>query len=245
VADQRGVPPVIVGSQTTQEITLKYASRDDETMVYEEKRDLYDINKPITIEPPEEAMEMPSLPTPLAEQPGDTIETASLDSLDSLDSYRLDWSVQVQMSAGGGMNMSYTMEWVREPPASHLVMSLGGSPFGEYTWIGDTIWAKTGDTWIQATEEDAEDAFDQLEEVTTPDSDMVLVGEETVNGVHCKHYVYDLGDMMHKEIWVADQSDLPPVVIRGMFRMETTQMVTEAEGNVYDINTPITIEPPK
>jgi len=52
VADQRGVPPVIVGSQTTQEITLKYASRDDETMVYEEKRDLYDINTPITIEPP-------------------------------------------------------------------------------------------------------------------------------------------------------------------------------------------------
>jgi hypothetical protein len=52
VADQRGVPPVIVGSQTTQEITFKYASRDDETMVYEEKRDLYDINTPITIEPP-------------------------------------------------------------------------------------------------------------------------------------------------------------------------------------------------
>jgi hypothetical protein len=30
-----------------------------------------------------------------------------------------------------------------------------------------------------------------------------------------------------------------------MFRMKTTQMVTEAEGNVYDINTPITIELPK
>jgi hypothetical protein len=250
VADQWGVPPVIVGSQTTQEITLKYASRDDETMVYEEKRDLYDINKPITIEPPEGAMEMPSLPTPssgeqptpLAGQPGATIETASLDSLDS---YRLDWSIQMQMSGGGGMNMSYTMEWVREPPARHLVMSLEGSPFGEYTWIGDTVWAKMGDTWIQATGEDAEDVFDQLGDIMEPDSDMVLAGEETVNGIHCKHYVYDLGDTMHKEIWAADQSDLPPVVIRGMFRMETSQMVTEAEGNVYDINTPITIEPPK
>ena len=250
VADQRGLPPVIVRSQTTQELTFQYASRDDETMVYEEERELYDINTPITIEPPEGAMEMPSLPTPSpgeqatppAEQPGASVEVASLDDLDS---YRLDWSVQMQMSAGGGTKMSYTMEWVREPPARHLVMSIGGGPFGEYTWIGDTIWAKMGDTWMQATEEDAADAFDQLGEVMTPDSDMVLAGEETVNGVRCKHYVYDFGDMMHKEIWVADQSDLPPIVIRGMFRMETTQMVTEAEGNVYDINTPITIEPPK
>ena len=250
VADQRGLPPVIIRSQTTQEMTLKYASGNDETMVYEEERDLYDINKPITIEPPEGAMEMPSLPTPSpgeqatpqAEQPGASVEVASLDDLDS---YRLDWSVQMQMSAGGEMEMSYTMEWVREPPARRLVMSIGGGPFGEYTWIGDTVWAKMGDTWIQATEEDAADAFDQLGDVMTPDSDMVLVGEETVNGVHCKHYVCDFGDMMHKEIWVADQSDLPSVAIRGMFRMKTTQMITEAEGNVYDINTPITIETPK
>jgi hypothetical protein len=250
VADQRGVPPVIVGSQTTQEITLKYASRDDETMVYEEVRDLYDINKPITIEPPEEAMEMPSLPTPsageqptpLAEQPGAPVEVVSLDSLDS---YRLDWSVQIEMAAGG-MEQTYTLEWVKEPPSRRLIMgSKGGMLLGEYIMIGDAVWVKLGDTWMQATGEDTEDAFEQLDNIVTPESDMVLVGEETVNGIHCKHYVYDFGEMMHKELWVADQSDLPPVVIRGMFRMETTQMVTEAEGNVYDINTPITIEPPK
>ena len=132
------------------------------------------------------------------------------------------------------------MERVREPPSWHLVTG-----FGEYVRIGDTFWVKAGDTWMQATAEDTEDAFDQLGDIMEPDSDMVLVGEETVNGVHCKHYVYDFEELMHKEIWVADQSDLPPVVIRGMFRMETSQMVTEAEGNVYDINTPITIEPPK
>jgi len=245
VADQGSLPPVIVWSQTTQELTLRYASRDDETMVYEEERELYDINTPITIKPPEDAMEMPSpptpssgeQPTPLVEQPGVSVEVASLDSLDS---YRLDWSVQVQMSAGGGVKLSYTMEWVREPPSGRLVTGLG-----EYVWIGDTFWVKAGDTWMQGTKEETEDAFGQLEDIMEPDSDMVLAGEETVNGVHCQHYVYDLGDTMHKEIWVADQSDLPPVVIRGMFRMETTQMFTEAEGNVYDINTPITIESPK
>jgi len=246
IADQRGLPPVIIRSQTTQEITLKYASRDDETMVYDEERDLYDLNKPMSIEPPEVAMEMPSLPTPspgeqttpLAEQPGASVEVASLDSLDS---YRLDWSVQTEMPATDTvMKIGYEMEWVREPPSVHLTTSLG-----EYIWIGDTFWVKAGNTWMQGTKDAAGDTFDQLGDIMTPDSDMVLVGEETVNGVHCKHYVYDFGDMMHKEIWVADQSDLPPVVIRGMFRMETAQMVTEAEGNVYDINTPITIEPPK
>ena len=238
VADQRGLPPVIVWSQTAQELTFQYASRDDETMVYEEERELYDLNKPITIEPPEEAIEMPSQPTPLAEQPGASVEVASLDSLDS---YRLDWSVQTEMPATDTtMKIGYAMEWVREPPSVHLTTSLG-----EYIWIGDTFWVKAGDTWMQGTKDAAEDTFDQLGDVMTPDSDMVLVGEETVNGVHCKHYIYDFGDMMHKEIWVANQSDLPPIAIRGMFRMETTQMVTEAEGNVYDINTPITIEPPK
>ena len=251
VADQQGVPPVIVRSQTTQEITVKYASRDDETMVYEEERDLYDINEPITIEPPEEAMEMPSLPTPssgeqptpLTEQPSAPVEVVSLDSLES---YRLDWSVQIEMAAGGGMEQTYTLEWVKEPPSRHLIMgSEGGMLVGEYIMIGDAIWAKLGDTWMQATEEDTEDAFEQLDNIVTPESDMVLVGEETVNGIHCKHYVYDLGEMMHKELWVADQSDLPPVVIRGLARLEVGQMVTEVEGDVYDINTPITIEPPK
>jgi len=244
VADQGGLPPVVIRSQTTQKLSFEIASQTAE-VVYREERTLYDINSPITIEPPEGAMEMPTVPSepsgkepaPPAEQPGGPAEVASLDDLDS---YRLDWLVQVQMSAGGGMTMNYKMEWVREPPSGHLVTGLG-----EYIWIGDNFWVKLGDTWMQGTQEDAEDAFDSLGDIMEPDSDMVLAGEETVNGVHCQHYVYDLGDMMHKEIWVADQNDLPPVVIRGMFRMETSQMVTEAEGNVYDINTPITIEPPK
>jgi hypothetical protein len=244
IADQRDLPPVVIRSQTTQELSFEIASQTI-TLVYREERHLYDINEPITIEPPEGAMAIPTVPsepsvkepTPQAEQPGGPAEVASLDDLDS---YRLDWSVQVQMSAGGGVTMNYTLEWVREPPSGHLVTGLG-----EYIWIDDTFWVKVGDTWMQGSQEEAENAFDQLGDIMEPDSDMVLAGEETVNGVHCQHYVYDLGDTMHKEIWVADQSDLPPVVIRGMFRMETSQMVTEAEGNVYDINTPITIEPPK
>jgi len=261
VADERGLPQVIIRSQTVQELTLKYASGKEEAMVYEEKRELYDLNKPIAIEPPQGAMAMPSmptpsgaipttppsseLPTPSGGQPSESIEVADLDSLDS---YRLEMSVQTKMSTGGGMTTGFTMEWVREPPARHLVMGLGESPLGEYIWIDDTVWVKLGDNWVEGTEEDAADALDNVGDVMTPEEDMVLVGEETVNDVRCNHYVYDFevaSQKMHKEVWVANQSDLPPVVIRGLFRMETTQMTIESEANVYDINTPITIEPPQ
>jgi hypothetical protein len=53
VADQRGLPKVIVRSETTQEITIKFAAGKEETMAYDEERELYDINKPVTIEAPE------------------------------------------------------------------------------------------------------------------------------------------------------------------------------------------------
>lgn len=249
VADQSDLPAVIVRSETTQEITLKYASRDDEKMVYEEVRDLYDINTSITIEPPEDAIEMPAMPTQPAGQstespggqPAAPIEVASLDSLDS---YRLDWSIQMTVTNSSAMEMGYTLEWVREPPAGHLIMGTAESPMIEYVWVGDAFWTKVGGTWVQSTEEETADAFSQMEDAMTPEGDMVLVGEETVSGIRCKHYVHDF-TMIHKEIWVADQSDLPPVVIQGRARMESGQMTTNVEALVYDINTPITIEPPQ
>ena len=52
VANERGFPEVIVRSETTQEITLKFASGKEETMAYDEERELYDINTPITIKAP-------------------------------------------------------------------------------------------------------------------------------------------------------------------------------------------------
>ena len=70
VADKRGLPEVIVRSVTTQEMTLKYASDKEETMVYDEDREMYDINERIDIKPPEgQVEEMPSMPTPSADMP--------------------------------------------------------------------------------------------------------------------------------------------------------------------------------
>ena len=80
-----------------------------------------------------------------------------------------------------------------------------------------------------------------------PSDDMVLMGEETMNDVRCNHYVKDIETpySTHEEVWVANQSDLPPVVIRGLNRVEISGMVTTIETNVYDINTPITIKAPQ
>ena len=249
VADERGLPEVILRSQTTQEMTLKFASDKEEKMAYEEERELYDINEPITIEPPSEATEMPGMPSLPGGQPGGPAgEPVEVTDLDSLDSYRLELSLQMKMSTGTAMTTGYAVEWVREPPARRIVWSMGGNPMGELVWIGDAVWIKVGGSWVQGTEQDAAEHLDTMADVMTPEDDMVLAGEETVNGVRCKHYVYDFetgSTSMHKEIWVANEGDLPPVVIRGLFRMETSQMTTESEANVTDINTPITIEAPK
>jgi hypothetical protein len=52
----------------------------------------------------------------------------------------------------------------------------------------------------------------------------------------------------HRELWVADDPSLPKVGIRVLFRMENVQQqgsfVTETEALLYDLNQPITIEPP-
>ena len=94
---------------------------------------------------------------------------------------------------------------------------------------------------------------------------MLLDGEETVNGVHCKRYAVDTdldytldipgGGEMHTtghatgQIWIADQSGIPPIIVRAWMD-EAVVIDGEAshpywEHNITDINGPITIERPE
>lgn len=264
VADESGLPEVIVRSQTTQEVTLKYASGKEETSVYEEDRELYDINEPITIEPPEGAMEMPSMPTPPEGLPTDlpsgevtlptegsgvSVETASLTELDS---YRTEVTHTVN-TGDTAVTVSVTEEWVHEPYARRIFTNVGEDmPAMEYIVVGDSAWMKMGDSWLSIAPEDVEDANEQWTEISSADSEMVPLGEETVNGIHCQHYIFQLdmaSQSVRHEIWVADQSGLPPIVVRAIYwtEIKTGQVtiVNEGEGNVYAINEPITIEPPQ
>ncbi len=253
VADERGLPKIIIRSQTTQEVTLKFASGQERKMVYDENHELYDINEPITIEPPQgQVQEMPAIPTRPAnstppasdEQAGESVVYVELNELDS---YRMEWT----MTAGTGDNETlarYKVEWTKDPPATHLTVDMGRDmPAIEYILVNDTVWMNAGSGWIQVAEEDLKDATSQMGDVIGPDDDMQFVGRETVNGVRCRHYTKEASfqDTSSKlDVWIADQGDLPPVVVRGILRMEggVTRVI---ESNVTDINTPITIKPPK
>jgi hypothetical protein len=232
---------------------------------------------------PVEATPTPVPPTPTPVAKATPIEHIA--TLDTLDSYRLRLMSRVQdEGAPEPFEMIMTMEWVREPPASRTVMSdSDGNVMMEMITIGDITWMKMGDTWMQMPPEQAEpeqefDAEDILADLDM-ETDMTLVGEETVNGVHCKHYTVDtefsiplprpegadelpglaerITGHVQGEVWVADQRGLPPVTIRGRTQTEMTfltptgeptgegTMVIYEERDLYDINEPITIEPPE
>jgi hypothetical protein len=188
---------------------------------------------------------------PVAEGSSGTVEVASLEGLRS---YRADWKTRMQWPNQERMVMQYRLEWTADPPAQHVWVDMGASPFGEAVWIEGKVWVKAGENWIVGGGEDVEQAFEDFARAFETDDDMTLMGEETVNGVHSKHYLYDLADNgqgieMHREIWVADQADLPQVPVRAHLWMEAKStegsLVTEIEANLYDINTPIEITPPE
>jgi hypothetical protein len=220
-------------------------------------------------------------PTSAPESGGGAPEIAGLDALNS---YRLHMTWRGENEDGSeSYEMNILEEWVKEPPARHLAMSTSVAsseerPVLEMIRVGDTTWIKMGETWIQSESPDesamGEGLSNAWEGSLAGDLEgWVLVGEETVNGVHCKHYATDdettitvpdpqgggtVTTHVQGEAWVADQPGLPPVTVRERSQMEGGFFPMplaggEAAGetgtvhwefDVTDINAPITIEPP-
>lgn len=162
-----------------------------------------------------------------------------------------------------------TTEWVKNPPAEHIVMGAT-----EIITIGATTWSKIMGRWLQQDRPEAPQtqATDYLRQI----EDKIVykeAGRETVNGIACKKYTYSgeatvtitEGPMKgtisvrgQGEAWVADQSSLPPVIVRNYGETETKILGTPVAGmktgdlnlamsmemDLYDINQPITIQPP-
>ena len=92
------------------------------------------------------------------------------------------------------------IEWVREPEARHTVSTHSGMiPDMESIEIGDTMWLKMGDDWMQipsgpsgeeaaAQQEFQLDFEDMLKSL---ESDMTPAGTETVDNIHCQKYTFD------------------------------------------------------
>jgi len=220
-----------------------------------------------------------STPKPGGEQPqtspGSDEDAPTIADLDKLNSYRSRTIVRVETQDGKKVHeMTFTIEQVREPPAMHMVMTTSDEGVGmEFIIIGEKAWMNVGGNWMEtSSDQTPADMTEGLSPYTLDVSDMKRVGKEKVNGVHCIHYVTEDEETtipdpegggtvkvkIKAEVWIADESGLPPVVIRETWRAEggifpvpgvgstdKETAITTFERDVYDINKPIAIKPPE
>jgi formylglycine-generating enzyme required for sulfatase activity len=181
----------------------------------------------------------------------------AMEGLNSLDSYRAEWVARITYpgSDGGTMELSYKLEWTRDPPAQHVWMDLAMSPFAEVIWVGDETWVKSGDKWVMGEADEAEKTFKNFHDAFETDDEMTWVDTQMINGVRADHYLYDFASpngqiKIHREIWVANEPGKPKVGVKATLRMENKSsqgtVVNETEANLTAINDPtIEIKRPK
>lgn len=273
IAAERNLPPVVVRSVTTQEVSFGFDEKPEMsedmppglrfffgegTMTVTEERDVTDINQPITIEPPADAMDlgnlMPSpatLATPLAsaaqeEQPEtDAAEALTVAPLDSLDSYQATLTTTVT-SNDMAVSTVVSEEWTADPPARRIWSDLGGMEI-EYVITEEGAWVKMAGRWVSTEATEADDLRGDLLDYTEPTDDMTFVGNESVEGVNTRFYTRTDsmgGQTMVTEVWVADEPTLPPVVVKVRHTLQLQSILTVTEVLVTNINQPLAIEPP-
>lgn len=173
---------------------------------------------------------------------GKQLEIASLTSLDS---YRLRATQHVQ-GRDGFTTLNYSEDWVKSPPAKHFVMlESTGILYDEYIVVSDTIWMNLDDVWTEVPSlEGVEDIQANLENILHDTAQASRVGEEQVNGVQC--VVYTWAQESHQtQLWLANQSNLPPVPIRLHWEVSLQGVSTEWDYEVYQVNQPLSIKPPQ
>lgn len=218
----------------------------------------------------EEPTEVPTEES--AKESGESGEEASLpevdpDALDGLNSYRLRIVTQLVMEDGTTEGMTMEQEYTRDPAARRFVTSGGEEGAMEWVQIGDQSWICFDDacTQTQADVEELTAGFGESLEVEpsdfATDSNTRFVGKETVNGISTRHYVFDLDEMQalvpsqgetseaQGDIWIADEADLPSFMVRFAITWKEARDGNEGSGEfsyeIYDVNAPITIEPPE
>ncbi len=100
-----------------------------------------------------------------------------------------------------GVLVEWTMDVTREPPARRIVMQgmlagLGGAMAGNETpqleliHVGDTMWMRVGDQWVQIAQQEAPTIEEDLQNVLQMVSvgSLEAQGRETVNGFDTVHY---------------------------------------------------------
>jgi hypothetical protein len=178
-------------------------------------------------------------------------------------------------------NRVIEIEFIREPESTHVTMTMtdmGGAI--ETIAIGDQTWINMGTDWMsvpanQDTSAAQSSQIDVNEMLRDMVHDMQRLGKDTVNGIDCQRYTVDsefalplptvdseiqammptdMGGTIKGEVCVADEHDLPRVIIQEQSVYEVTlkyasgaeeKVRFEQESELFDINEPFTIEPPE
>jgi regulation of enolase protein 1 (concanavalin A-like superfamily) len=209
-------------------------------------------------------------------KPGGMPELADLDSLSS---YRMSIATKMTEGMGAGMVTYMKYEYVKDKKAEHAWIEDASGQVTEVSIkIGDKYWIWMYSLgWIeqppQTTPEPSAEPSDLASQLREAQEDVAnskarfdKKGEETVNNVHCIHYEFEYTltiempnlatggttktDMhSYGDVWIADQSGLPAVMIKSIGTSEITmageKTVMESEQNLTDIGAAITINPPE
>jgi hypothetical protein len=171
--------------------------------------------------------------TPTAKPSGLAGALGQFASPDALNSYRSKMSMgEVKADGSKSPLTSWTMEWTKEGPSTHMVMGMGAGSI-ETIAIGNKTWMNLMGGWIEApasttTKTEATQSPDSF--LPQQDFSVKQVGTETVNGIPCKKFTYtgkltmDLSETgqpankvtweMTGEMWVADKVGLPAVAVK-------------------------------
>lgn len=218
-------------------------------------------------------------PTAVPVESEEEITYTSVEELDWINSYRsrimMKWETLDEPKEEGSMEM--LGEYVKDPAAQRFVMSSTGTApedtgTMEYIQIGDTAWMNMGEEmggWMQVSADESDMIFGQgLFDFAEGDIPGGLegarrVGDETVNGIPCHHYVFDetmplmaMGqgepelEKANGEIWISAKDGF---TVKYTLDAEGKGLIGEEEDRpehlsmeyeIYDINADIVIEPP-
>ncbi len=198
--------------------------------------------------------------------------TFSETDLEGLNSYRSTLTYRTQIDDGTVEEGTIFVEETRNPLAYHMTITDKGEDGGtmEIVSIGQDQWINIDGEWIYSQVPESEldsfggallfDPAEIFAEISTEDYD--YVGKETINGIHTKHYRFNLntadalemGDLAEVEegtadIWVANESNLPEIPIKLVILTkgkteDGATATTTLEMEITDINANFTIEPP-
>ncbi len=164
----------------------------------------------------------------------------------------------------------YEGEVTTGPTALHSTLRVEGEAASqlpsnqvEVIWIGDRAWVKVGrKPWVPVTVSALESEYGGQvlgvgELLPFIQQAQRVMPDETINGIPCKHYAYNLDNLQAEagmtsaagDIWVAkDGGYVVRLTMQGQgtyYGTYTSSGSLDLVYDLYDVNAPITIKPPR